>query len=145
MADIKDFPPLQDALRVGLPQLLNGQTVLVGFPTRVPVLLAGITSGTSIPDDLAAKAVAGFVRPTVIDNIDDGVTQTAVVDVEFFCTRYDRGMAVAERIRGILLNERRVGGVVLDRRTTSGPKEVRWDQNNTVRRFLSTGRISTRR
>lgn len=140
-----DFPPLQDALRVGLPQLLNGQEVLVGFPVRVPYTIANVTSGTSLPLDLEAKSVAGFIRPTVLDNPDDGVTRLATVDIEFFCTRYDRGMAIAERISGILLSETRIGGVVLDRRTTSGPKEVRWDDNDNVRRFLSTHRISTRR
>jgi len=140
-----DFPPLQDALRVGLPQLLNGQVVLVGYPTRTPYTIAGVTAGSSLPSDLEAKAVAGFIRPTVLDDPDDGVTRFATVDIEFFCTRYDRGMAISERIRGILRDERRVGGVILDRRSTSGPKEVRWDDNDNVRRFLSTHRISTRR
>ena len=140
-----DFPPLQDALRVGLPQLLNGSTVKVGYPNRVDTLLEGITSGTSIPSDLELKAVKGFIRPTVLDDPDNGVTRFATVDIEFFCTRYDRGMAVAERIRGILLSERRIGGVVLDRCITGGPKEVPWDDNANVRHFLSTHRISTRR
>lgn len=140
-----DFPPLQDALRVGLPLLLNGQEVPIGFPTVVQTELAGITAGTSLPSDLAARAVAGFIRPTVLDDPDDGVTRVAVVDIEVFCTRYDRGIAIMERIRGILRSETRIGGVVLDRRTTSGPKEVRWDDNNSIRRFISTNRISTRR
>lgn len=140
-----DFPPLQDALRVGLLPLLNGKQVLVGFPNRVEYTIAGVTSGTSIPADLEAKAVAGFIRPTVLDDPDDGVTRYATVDIEFFCTRYDRGMAIAERIRGIVRDERRIGGVVLDRRRTSGPREVPWDDNDNVRRFLSTHRISTRR
>jgi hypothetical protein len=140
-----DFPPLQDALKVGLPTLLNGKTVLVGFPNRVEYTMAGITSGTSIPTDLETKAALGFIRPTVLDDPDDGVTRIATVDIEFFCTRYDRGMAIAERIRGILRSERRIGGIVLDRRRTSGPREVPWDDNANVRRFLSTHRISTRR
>lgn len=140
-----DFPPLQDALKVGLPQLLNGQTVPVGFPAKTPTELSGITSGTSLPSDLAAKSVAGFIRPTVLADPDDGVTRFAVVDIEVFCTRYDRGIAIAERIRGILRTETSIGGIVLDRRTTSGPREVPWDDNNTIRRFLSTNRISTRR
>jgi hypothetical protein len=140
-----DFPPLQDALRVGLPQLLNGQSVLVGYPTRTPYTIANVTSGTSIPSDLETKAAAGFIRPTVLDDPDDGVTRFATVDIELFITRYDRGMAISERIRGILRDERRIGGIVLDRRSTSGPKEVPWDDNDNVRRFLSTHRISTRR
>lgn len=140
-----DWVPFQDAMKVGLPPLLNGKTVPIGYPTRVPTLLAGITSGTSIPSDLAAKAVAGFIRPTVIADEDDGVTRYLVVDIEVFCTRYDRGMAIAEAIRGILRTETRVGGIVLDRRKTSGPREVPWDDNNTIRRLLSTNRISTRR
>lgn len=142
-----DRVPFQDVLKVGLLPLLNGKTIPIGFPTRVPTLLAGITSGTSIPStaELAAKAVAGFIRPTVLSDTDDGVTRLIVVDVEVFCTRYDRGMAIAERIRGILRTETRIGGVVLDRRNTSGPREVPWDDNNTIRRFLSTNRISTRR
>lgn len=142
---MEDFPPLEDALRVGLPQLLNGQIVPVGYPNAVDTELTGITAGTSIPSDLASRAVAGYVRPTVLDDPDDGITRIATVDIEVFCTRYDRGKAIAERIRGILLSERRVGGALLDRRTTSGPKEVRWADNDNVRRFLSTHRISTRR
>jgi len=142
---VTDFPPLQDALRYGLPPLLNGNQVLVGFPNRVPYTMTGITSGTSIPSDLEAKAALGFIRPTVLDDPDDGVTRFAVVDIQFFCTRYDRGMAISERIRGILRDERRIGGVILDRRRTGGPKEVPWDDNDTVRCFLSTHRISTRR
>ena len=142
-----DWVPFQDSMKVGLPPLLNGKTIPIGYPNRVPTLLAGITSGTSLPSstDLAAKAVSGFIRPTVSDDEDDGVTRYLVLDVEVFCTRYDRGMAIAERIRGILRTETRIGGIVLDRRRTSGPREVPWDDNNTIRRFLSTNRISTRR
>jgi len=139
------FPPLEMALKSGLLPLLNGQTVPIGFPEPVDTELEDITSGVSIPSDLAAKAVAGFIRPTVVNDPDDGVTRYATVNIEVFCTKYDRGMAIAERIRGILLSETRIGGVVLDRRTTSGPREVPWDDNNTIRRFLSTNRISTRR
>lgn len=142
-----DYAPFQDAMKVGLPPLLNGKTVPVGYPAKTPTLLAGITSGTSVPSstDLASKAVAGFIRPTVLGDEDDGVTRYLVVDIEVFCTRYDRGMAIAEAIRGILRTEMRIGGIVLDRRRTSGPREVPWDDNNTIRRFLSTNRISTRR
>lgn len=138
-----DFPPVIRALVLGWPALINGQTVKVGSTVTV---LDGITAGTDYGTDLAAKAVKGFVRFSLVDDPDDGITRFAVVDVETFTTTYSLGQAIAERNRGILLGVRSVGGVILDRRrTASGPKEVRWDENNNVRRFVSTHRISTRR
>lgn len=137
-----DFPDLLTALRTGMPALLNGQTVNIA---GADVVLAGITAGTSLPTDLEAPAVAGYLRFSTLQDPDDGITRIMSVDVEVFCTRYDRGYAIAERVRGILLSETRIGGVVLDRRITSGPREVPWDQNDNIRRFLSTNRISTRR
>lgn len=140
---VEDFPPLLRALVLNWAPLINGQEVMVG---ATPTTLSGITVGYENPADLSAAAVAGFIRFTMIDDVDDGITRFAVVDVETFTTSFSRGAAIAERNRGILLGVRRIGGVILDRsRTTSGPKEVRWDENNNVRRFLSTHRISTRR
>ncbi len=138
-----DFPPLIRALVAGMPPLLNGQTVKVGSTDTV---LAGITAGGSTGDNLDTQAVNGFLRFSMVLDPDNGVTRFATVNVETFTTSYARGEAVAERIRGILLNERRIGGVILDRRiTVSGPREVPWDDNENLRRFLSTHRISTRR
>lgn len=138
-----DFPPLIRALVDGVPPILNGQTVKIN---GVPTVLAGIEAGGSTGDDLDAQAVAGFLRFSMVNDPDNGITRFATVDVETFTTSYARGEAVAERIRGILLNERRIGGVILDRRiTVSGPREVPWDDNENLRRFLSTHRISTRR
>jgi hypothetical protein len=139
------YAPMEDVLAVGLEELLNGSTVPVGFPDPTPTVLDGITAGSRVPAALAGPAVKGFVRVTVLNDVDDGVTRTLTVDTEVFCTSYARGMAIGERIRGILRTETRIAGVVLDRRTTGGPKEVPWDDNNTIRRFLSTHRISTRR
>lgn len=140
------FPPLEMALKTGLLPLLNGQTVPIGFPDPDDTELAGITSGLAIPSDLSAKAVAGFIRPTVVNDPDDGVTRIATVNIEVFCTSYVRGMAIAEAIRSLMLGQQKIGGIVLDRRiTTSGPREVPWDDNATIRRFMSTYRVSTRR
>lgn len=139
------YVPMEDVLAVGLEELLNGSVVPVGFPEPVMTTLAGITAGSRVPADLATPAAKGYVRVTVLNDVDDGVTRDLTIDTEVFCTSYARGMAIGERIRGILRTETRIAGVVLDRRTTGGPKEVPWDDNNTIRRFLSTHRISTRR
>lgn len=139
---LPDFPDLLTALRAGIPPILNGQTVSIAGSD---VELAGITAGTSLPVDLETPAAAGYLRFSTLQDPDDGITRVMSVDVEVFCTRYDRGYAIAERIRGILRSETSIGGVVLDRRITSGPREVPWDQNDNIRRFLSTNRISTRR
>lgn len=140
---VDDFPKLLRALVAGWPAQINNQTVLVGTTSTA---LSGITAGLTNPDDLTAKAVAGFIRFSTVDDPDDGVTRFATIDVETFTTSYARGEAIAERNRGILLGVRRIGGVIIDRcSTTSGPKEVRWDENDNVRRFVSTHRISTRR
>lgn len=140
---LADFPDVLTALRTGIPAILNGQTVKIA---GADVVLEGIAAGTSLPADLEGRSVNGFLRFSTLQDPDNEITRFMSVDVETFCTRYDRGYAIAERIRGILLSETRIGGVVLDRRiTTSGPREVRWDDNDNVRRFLSTHRISTRR
>lgn len=138
-----DFPDVLRGLYTGLPVLLNGTTISInGTPTP----LAGIKAGTETKDSLDADAVNGFVRVTLIDDPDDGITRDATVDVEFFSTTYARGRAVSERIRGILRHEAKIGGVIIDRRITkSGPKEADWDENQNVRRFIATYVLSTRR
>lgn len=139
---LPDYPDLLDALRSGLPDLLNGQQVMIGSSL---VTLSGITAGTSLPADVEGVAGPGFVRLGALNDPDDGITRYMDVTTEVFSTRYDRGRAIGERIRGILLSETRIGGVTIDRRTTSGPREVPWDDNNRVRRFIATHRITTRR
>jgi hypothetical protein len=139
----KDYPDLLRALVVGWPGLINGQVVAVG---STPTTLSGITAGFENPANLQAAASAGFARFTIVDDPQGDVTRSAVVDMETFALTYSRGMAIAMRGCSILLSVRKVGGVILDRRsTTSGPKEVPWDEDDDVRRFVSTHRISTRR
>jgi hypothetical protein len=139
----KDYPDLLRALVTGWPGLINGEQVVVGSTLTT---LSGITAGFENPANLKAAASAGFVRFTIVDDPQGDVTRSAVVDMEVFALTYSRGMAIAMRSCSILLSVRKVGGVILDRRSTpSGPKEVRWDDDDDVRRFVSTHRISTRR
>ena len=138
----QDFPNLRNALITELPGLLNGQTVDVA---GTATLLAGITAGDSTGDDLDAVAVAGFVRIEILDDVDNGITRLATVDIDVFTTTTSRTAAIAERIRGILRDETKIGAVVIDRRRTrSGPKRVPWD-NSRIRRSNATYTISTRR
>lgn len=139
---IKDFPNILLALRTALPTMLEGQTVKVD---GVPTVLDGITAGTATPTDLDARAVKGYIRFSTIDDTDDGVTRFWRGDFDVFTVSPARGVAIAERIRGILQSERRFAGVIFDRVVTSGPKSVPWAGNQNVKRVLSTHRISTRR
>src|SRR5687767_7131773 len=108
MAD--DFPDILKALYKGLPPLLNGLTIDIdGTPTA----LAGITAGVVNPAALETAAIPGFIRVGTVDDPDNETSREAVVDVEFFSTSYHRGLAVSERIRGILRETRKINGVII--------------------------------
>lgn len=125
------FPDIESELVSGLPSLL----VAPGGET--------ISAGTVTPDDL--EEVVPYVRVTVIDDPDDGITRRATVTFEHFAASRATAYALGEQTRGILLSKRAIGGLLIDKvLTVSGPKRVPWDNQN-LRRFLSTYRISTRR
>lgn len=135
MSMAEPFPDVELALVTGIPAALAD----AGF--------ADVTAGDSTPSNLEARAATGFVRVGIVADPDDAITRRATVDVECFATTRARGYALGEAIRGIMLSRRAVGGMLLDRvETVSGPKRVPWDENNEkIRRFLATYRISTRR
>lgn len=138
-----DFPDVQSALISGLPGLLNGQTVRY---LGNDVELDGITVGETVPSPLDAPAVKGFVRVGLVDDPDNRITRFASIEIDVFTQSLGRSKAVAERIRGILREQRRIGGVVIDSCSTrSGPKRVPWDDNSKIRRVLATYVLSTRR
>lgn len=126
------FPDMEEALIYGLPPALEatyGRT--------------GVTVGGNVP--AALTGTSAFVRIQLLDDPDDGITRTAVVDVDVFAGTRSLAYDVAQEIRGVLGSVRALGGVLLDEvATESGPKRVPWD-NQTIRRFLATYRISTRR
>lgn len=128
------FPDAEGRLAVALPPLLT-------HPTG-----GTITSGTVTDSKLDQYVTAGaFLRVGVVDSSDDGITQRVLVDIEIFAASRAVAYALAEQIRGIMLSRREFDGMLVDQaRTVSGPKRVPWDNNN-IRRFLVTSRISTRR
>jgi hypothetical protein len=128
------FPDIERALVLGLPALVvvsNGGTLTVA------------------PDFTPSQEPTGsnaHIRVELIDSPDDDFTALNVVNIDVFAASRAVGYAVAEQVRGIVKSARSIGGVVIDRtQTVSGPKQVPWDDNTTIRRFLATYRIPTRR
>lgn len=77
---------------------------------------------------------------------DNFFTDTASVTIQVFSSTYS-GMAIAETIRQFLTDGPHVSSIgVIDRVTTdSGPIEVPWTDQSTVRRFTATYRLRVRR
>lgn len=132
MSTFRDpFPDIETALVNGLPPLL----VVPGGGT--------VSAGTTTPSNLDARLP--FLRVTLVEDPDDGVTRQATVDIDIFGGTRAVAYALGEQTRGLMLSLRRLDGVTIDRvLTVSGPKRVPWDNTN-IRRVLATYRISTRR
>lgn len=106
-----------------------------------------LTTGPDFSTDDSAGLTGKNAHIAVVkrDDSDDTITMQAFLDIDVFAASRQVGYDVAEQVRGIMHSTRRLDGVVIDRvLTTSGPKQVPWDNSN-VRRFSATYRISARR
>lgn len=126
---IRTWPDLETAVMNWLPTVLVGpEGAEVGFGTTLSFEDGGL-----------------YVRVTVIDAPNDGLTQQVVMDVDTFAPSRQVSYDLGKQVCYLLENARRIDGVLVDRLlTVSGPKRVPWDNSNT-RRHLSRFRISTRR
>lgn|SRR5690606_22532593 len=131
------FPDVETALYQGL------RVVGLMSPQGGPVS----TGPSFLPSHESAMGTTGaHVRVIYLAGPDDKITSTGLVDIDVFAARRGVGYAVAEQVRGIMNSARSLGGIVIDQSTTvSGPKQVPWDDNENIRRFLATYRVSTRR
>ena len=87
-----------------------------------------------------------FIAVNRVGGPDDGVTDTAVMDIDVFTPDY-RGHALAETIRQRLqAGPHRTEAGQIDRVTTDvAPREIPWTDGSTTRRWNATYRMSARR
>lgn len=126
-----------------------------GFPdtARVVVdLLADLVGGCdNIGTDTPAttlQATLPYLRVQRIGGDDDGFTDSALVSIDAFAAIRSDAQALAEAVRQRLLSRPIpvTGGVTLDYASTAtAPNEVPWSDDQSVRRFTASYRITARR
>lgn len=119
--------------------------VMDGIEAAFPALVGRTVTVT--PADLQTRLTTGLVvRVGLVTGRDDRFTNYAVVDVDVFARTRADALGTAEQIRQWLLGyPRAVGTAVIDVVTTeTAPTPAPWEDEN-VRRYLATYRISTRR
>lgn len=102
-------------------------------------------TGTTTPPDL--QTAMPFVRVQRYGGQDDRVTDAALVAVDAFAAVRSDAYALAESVRQRLISgPHQVGSAVVDAATTAtGPNEVPWSSDQTVRRFAAAYRVTARR
>ncbi|MEW1964639.1 hypothetical protein AB0302_04485 [Micrococcus sp. NPDC078436] len=105
----------------------------------------GVRVATATPTDL--EQLPGFVRITRGPGEDDGITDSAAIDVEAFAPSRAAARDLAERARAAMAAVRahRAGAVLFDSvRTVSAPQWVDF-RNPAVHRFVAVYRVALRR
>ena len=106
--------------------------------------LAG--TGTVTPANL--QDAMPFIRIQRFGGEDDGFTDASLVAIDAFSAVRADAYALAESIRQRLLANlpNIVDGITIDNATTAtGPNEVQWSDDQTVRRFAASYRVTARR
>lgn len=125
-----------------------------GFPDseRIVVnLLASLVSGcsnigTATPADL--QAMLPYIRVQRIGGDDDGFTDSALVAIDAFAATRDDARALAEAIRQRFITPGPkvvVGGSIDGAVTATAPNEIPWSDDQEIRRFTASYRITARR
>ena len=113
------------------------------FPALAPTATVRHVD-TETPYDLAGALP--FVRVRLVTGRDDGVTDYSVVDLDVFADSRGTAYAWASDIRSRLTGSpHRVGPVVLDRVVTEEKPRALPLEDENIRRFGATYRISARR
>lgn len=119
--------------------------VMDGLEAAFPALVGRLSTET--PATLQTLLATGdFVRIGKVTGTNDRYTDYSVVDVDVFARNRQRSHDLAEAIRAWLLGyPLTVGTATIDRVVTeTAPATAPWEDEN-VRRYLATYRISTRR
>lgn len=124
-------------------------TVRAPFPDveqALVTLLSGLApAGVVTPPNL--QAAMPFIRVARFGGTDDGFDDTASVSIDTFASTRAVSLVLAEDVRQLLLTPVNVvGDVVIDRvATITGPYEVPWATDQSVRRFTASYSIVVRR
>jgi len=107
--------------------------------------LADGGAGTVTPNDL--QDVMPYLRVKRFGGLDDLWTDAALVSVDAFAGDRTTAHTLAEAVRQRLLTfPHTLDGATIDRvTTTAGPSEVAWSDDQSVRRFTATYRVTVRR
>lgn len=130
MADRAPFPDIEAALRDLFVDLVAGCDNI----------------GRQTPANL--QAAMPYVRVQRIGGEDDGFTDSPLVAVDTFAADRSTSWALAEAIRQRLLTSgpKVVAGGSIDKGVTAtGPNEIPWSDDQTVRRFTASYRVTVRR
>lgn len=125
-----------------------------GFPDseRIIVnLLADLVGGcanigTATPSTL--QTTLPFIRVQRIGGDDDGFSDSALVAIDAFAADRDDARALAEAIRQRFLTPGPkvvVGGSIDGAVTATAPNEIPWSDDQEIRRFTASFRITARR
>jgi hypothetical protein len=108
-------------------------------------------TGTETPADLqallaASSGTGNVIRVRRVGGPDDGITDTARIDIDCFATRRSAVVALAETVRQRLISgPHATGSTVIDYVTTeTGPVDLPWDDPK-VRRRTATYTVRARR
>lgn len=128
---------------------MSDVTVRAPFPDVEATLVAALADlascGTVTPPNL--QQAMPFLRITKLGGSDDGFSDTSSTSIDAFASTRAVALVLAEDVRARLLSYPLVvNGVTIDRVTTvTGPYEVPWASDLTVRRFSASYTIVTRR
>lgn len=113
----------------------------------VTVLSDLATTGTVTPADL--QTALPFVRIARRGGSDDRITDTATVDIDAFAASRTDSRLLADTIRARLIAPGGLvsgAGVLIDQSSTAtAPNEVPWSNDQSIRRFTATYRVTARR
>lgn len=104
----------------------------------------GVRVGTNVPTDV--DSLPGFVRITRGPGIDDGITDSPLIDLESFAPTQGAASALAEDAREAMhnLTGSAVNGALVDSVTTA-TAPVRVDYSPNVERYVASYRLNLRK
>lgn len=103
------------------------------------------TTDTATPANL--QTAMPFIRVTRFGGADDRFTDSAAVNIDTFAATRADSLALAQTIlQRLISGPQVVGTTTLDYTTTAtAPNEVPWSDDQTIRRFSASYRLSARR
>lgn len=107
--------------------------------------LASGGAGTATPSNL--QDTMPYLRVQRIGGEDNGWTDAPLVAIDAFAADRPTAQALAEAVRQRLLTGPHTvdAGTVDNATTATGPNEVPWSDDQTVRRFAASYRVTARR
>lgn len=123
----------------------------LGFPdieAELRNLLVDLVAGCDNIGSVTPSTLQGslpYVRIQRFGGEDDGFTDAALVSIDAFAGDRTTARTLAEAIRQRLLTGAYIGTALDCATTATGPNEIPWSEDQEVRRFAASYRVTARR